>query len=91
MPLVGDTATMSNWPLQVAPPYKSTLIFTREDGSTTQSSVGIQAQEVGWGQVISSSGTLVNVSPVLLNSYEIEEDVHNYEVGLPWHNCSCFW
>ena len=90
VPLVGDTATMSNWPLQVAPPYKSTLIFTREDGSTTQSSVGIQAQEVGWGQVISSSGTLVNVSPVLLNSYEIEEDVHNYEVGLPWHNCYSF-
>ena len=90
VPLVGDTATMFNWPNQVAPPPRSILIFTREDGSTTESAVADQAEEIGWTQVISTTGVLVDVAPVLRNSYELEADVHNYEVSLPWYNCYSF-
>ena len=90
VPLVGDTATMFNWPNQVAPPPRSILIFTREDGSTTESAVADQAEEIGWTQITSTTGVLVDVAPVLRNSYELEADVHNYEVSLPWYNCYSF-
>ena len=90
VPLVGDPATMFNWPNQVAPPPRSILIFTREDGSTTESAVADQAEEIGWTQVTSTTGALVHVAPVLLNSYELEAHVHNYEVSLPWYNCYSF-
>ena len=90
VPLVGDPATMFSWPNQVAPPPRSILIFTREDGSTTESAVADQAEEIGWTQVTSTTGVLVDVAPVLRNSYELEADVHNYEVSLPWYNCYSF-
>ncbi len=58
----------------VAPPVGSRLMFTRADGSRTETSV----------KTLPTPGVLFN------NVFEVETDAHNYEVVLPWFNAYSF-
>ena len=87
IPLVGDGPALTLYPLQVVPKLKSRLMFHREDGSRTESSVQSQAEVLSW---FFNTTTAVWEPPTYHNAWELENDTHNYEVVLPWHNCYSF-
>ena len=87
VPLIGDDASLTVYPGQIAPAQGSFLRFTREDGSTTESKVMSQAQITG---PTLDPITGAQLGAVLHNAYELDSNSHNYEVSLPWHNCYSF-
>ena len=87
IPLVGDAPALALYPLQIVPEIKSRLMFHREDGSRTESSVKSQGEVLSW---FFNPLTLLWEPPTYHNAWELENDTHNYEVVLPWHNCYSF-
>ena len=86
-PLVGDDLTLLAYPTQAVPSEGDFLVFTREDGGTTESTVSSQAQITG---PTLDPVTGAQLGAVLHNAYELDIDAHNYEVSLPWYNCYSF-
>ena len=87
IPLIGDIPALTLYPLQIVPEIKSRLMFHREDGSRTESSVKSQGEVLSW---FFNPISGLWQPPTYHNAWELENDTHNYEVVLPWHNCYSF-
>lgn len=85
--LTGNDDVVSAYPTHVIPTIGSRLLFTREDGSRTESTVKSQHP---WMPPVAVPGTTTVIPASSLSAFELEEDTHNYEVVLPWFNCYSF-
>ena len=86
-PLTGNDDVMTNYPAHVIPTIGSRLMFTREDGSRTESTVKSQHP---WMPPVPIPGTATVIPGSSHPAFELEDDTHNYEVVLPWFNCYSF-
>ena len=85
--LTGNDDVVNIYPTHVIPTIGSRLMFTREDGSRTESTVKSQHP---WMPPVTVPGTTTVIPGSSLSAFELEDDTHNYEVVLPWFNCYSF-